>query len=69
MFTIFLILLILQCVGVINVSWWIVTISLWLPIAITLVIILSCYLIYYVLTIYAFIYVFFKGIWYKLKSK
>lgn len=69
MFTIFLILLILQCVGVINVSWWIVTISLWLPIAIILTIILSCYLIYYVLTVYAFIYVFFKGLKRKLKSK
>ena len=33
MFTVFFILLVLQCTGVIDVSWWIVTISLWLPLA------------------------------------
>lgn len=52
---IFLILLILQLTGVINVSWWIVSMPLWFPIALVFTVFLIGLLIVAATAAFAFI--------------
>ena len=43
--TIFILLVILKVIGIINLSWWIIFIPIWLPFSIWILLVIGVYLI------------------------